>query len=553
MQLENSGGTADGTTVNVTSGHAEVGNDPVDFTLLLRNPVSTVDFSGKAKGRFTLDNIRQFVKLEPGTSISGVLNADLVFNGSKEAIDKKAYDQINTTGIILLNNTTYISKDYPEGVKIRNAQLNFNPKNVALNSLDAIFKNTHLTANGVLDNLIGYALEKGQLQGTVNLTADKVNLNDWMGTDTVTTTQTTSSQPFQVPENINITLNAKADAVQYDKVTYKNVKGTLQLKDETVYLQNVQTEALGGSMAVNGSYSTKTNKTNPDVTLSYDVRDVDIKQAFFAYNTVQKLMPAGKFIAGRLTSQMNMSGKLNGAMMPDLTTLTGKGNLLLIHGVLDKFVPLEKLAAALNVNDLKTINLKDLKSHFEFSNGKVLVKPFDFKVKDIDLQVGGMHGFDQSLDYIIGMKVPRRYFGESGNALVNNLATKATARGIPVHVSETVDLNVKMQGTITSPVVKADLKEAAGDVTKELKEQAQVFVKQKVDSTKQTLKDSLRTVKKQVTDDIRGEVNRRVFGPKDSTQKPLTLDSTKQKATETIKRTIGDLFKKKKVTTDTAK
>ncbi len=48
---------------------------------------------------------------------------------------------------------------------------------------------------------------------------------------------------------MNITVNAKAGSVQYDKVTYSNVQGALVLKDETVRLQNVQTEALDGTIA----------------------------------------------------------------------------------------------------------------------------------------------------------------------------------------------------------------------------------------------------------------------------------------------------------------
>jgi hypothetical protein len=47
---------------------------------------------------------------------------------------------------------------------------------------------------------------------------------------------------------------------------------------------------------------------------------------------MQKLMPVGKFLAGKLSSQFNMTGKLNGDMFPDLSTLTGNGNLLLIQG-----------------------------------------------------------------------------------------------------------------------------------------------------------------------------------------------------------------------------
>jgi len=67
-ELINSGGVADNTTINISSGHIEVGKDPVDFTLKLSKPVSDINFDGSAKGHFTLDNIKQFTSLEPGSN-----------------------------------------------------------------------------------------------------------------------------------------------------------------------------------------------------------------------------------------------------------------------------------------------------------------------------------------------------------------------------------------------------------------------------------------------------------------------------------------------------
>jgi uncharacterized protein involved in outer membrane biogenesis len=545
LQLENKGGVADATIVDVSQGHFEMGADPFDFSLKLSQPISSVNFSGTAKGRFTLDNIHQFVQLEPGTTVKGLLNADLSFNGSKADIDKKNYDKINTAGIVNLSNVNYTSKDYPGGVSIQTVQLKFNPQNIALNNFDGRFQNTHLTADGVLDNLIGYALYNQELKGTLNVAADKIMLNEWMGTTDTTTSNSTATSPFLVPANLNITLNARANAVQYDKVTYNNVKGALVVKDETVRLQNVQTEALDGSIAFDGSYSTKQNKKNPDISLSYNLKNIDIQKAFYAYNTVQKLMPVGKFLAGKLTSQFNMTGNLDDKMFPDLSSLTGNGSLLLIEGVLKKFQPLDKLASALDVSELKDVSVKDIKSHFEFANGKMLVKPFNLKVKDIDMQIGGMHGFDQSIDYIIGMKVPRKYLGSNGNALVNNLATQANSKGIPITLSDMIDLNVKMGGSITNPVIKTDLKQTAGDVTRELQQQATVFIQQKTEETRQTLKDTATAIKNQVVSEVKNELVKQLTGTKDSTD-ASSLKDTKQKTVETLKNTFGGLLKKKK-------
>jgi hypothetical protein len=556
VQLENSGGIADNTSVNISYGHIEVGKDPLDFTLLLRNPMSSVDFSGTAKGKFTLDNIKQFVQFDPGTTVSGILNADLGFNGNKTAIDKKEYDKIAINGTVGLNNLKFVSKDYPTGISIANTQLGFNQKNVTLNNLEGNYLNTNFTGNGVLNNLVGYAMQDQPLTGNLNVTADKMNLNDWMGTDNDTTTvassaTTSSSDPFLVPSGINFIINAKADAVKYDKVTYKNVNGTLLLNDQTIKLQNVKTEALDGTIAFNGYYSTKTNKKEPDIAISYDVKNVDVQKAFFSYNTIQKLMPIGQFLAGKLNSQLSMTGNLNGNMMPDLSTLTGKGNLLLIEGILKKFAPLEKIASTLQIDELKSVSIKDIKNFIEFANGKVLVKPFTVKVKDIEMQIGGMHGFDQSLDYAVQMKVPRKYLGTEGNKLLNNLASQAAGKGIPVKPGEVVNLNIKLGGKITDPTIKTELKEVAGDAIKDMQQQAVDFAKAKIDTVKQTVKDTLTSVKNQVVKDLKEEAKNKLFGNKDSLN-TNNLDSTKKKTEQTIKNTLNNLFnKKKKPATDT--
>src|SRR4030095_5226951 len=224
---------------------------------------STGDFAGNAKGRFTLDNLKQFVKLDPGTSLSGIMNTDLNFSGYKTAIEKSEYDKINAAGIVDFRNVKYTSKDYPTGINISKTELTFNPQNVELNSLAGNYLNTNFTADGVLNNLIGYALKNQTLGGTLNVSADKMNLNDWMGEETTTSTANNSSAPFIVPANINFIINAKLDKVKYDKVDYNNINGSLALSDETVKLQNVKTEALDGVINFNGSYSTKVNKKEP--------------------------------------------------------------------------------------------------------------------------------------------------------------------------------------------------------------------------------------------------------------------------------------------------
>jgi hypothetical protein len=539
--LTNAGGVADKTVVAITQGHIEVGKDPVDFSLQLSNPVSTVNFNGKAKGRLTLANLEQFMPLPAGTSLSGVMNADMGFTGSRAAINKGEYDKIVLNGSADFTNVHYKSADYPSGINVISTSLLFNPKNITLSNLSGKYLGTSFTASGMLSNLICYMMENQQLAGNLTATADNMNLNEWMGADSQTKGSTPSAgssvaTAFAVPANVNFTVKSAVNKVTYDKVDYENISGTIQLNDEKLQFQNVKAEALDGSILINGSYSTKINKEKPDISLSYDVKNMDVQKAFNAYNTMQFLAPVGKFLSGKLHSQLSMTGNMDRSMMPLLNSLTGKGNLLLLEGVLAKFAPLEKIAAVLDIDRLKSISVKDIKNNIEFANGKVLVKPFTVRLNDIEMEIAGFHGLDQSMDYGVKMKLPRSAMGLKGNNIVNDLIAKANAKGIPVKASETVSLQLKVTGTVSNPSVSVNLEQMAADAMKEVEEQAKDFAKAKLDSATKKTRDSLDAVKKQAEEKAKEKLAN------------AGIDTTNlniKNAKDTLKERVKDTLKKK--------
>jgi hypothetical protein len=552
LQIENADGVADHTVVNISKGHIEMDNAPFDFHLLVKNPVSQLFIDAAAKGSLNLSKVTEFAKMDAGTKLTGLLNADVAVKGTMEALQKQQYENFQAAGTMELKDFLYASKDYPDGVALKHLLLTFNPKNVTLNNINGKYLNTSFAGSGVLNNLLPYMLKNQPLDGQLTVKADHLNLNDWMGvsTDTaVSTTATTTSAPFLVPNNIHFGINAQVGKVHYDKVDLENLSGNLRLADETVHLQNVTANALDGSMAISGSYSTKIDKQHPDISLTYDVKGLNIEKTFNAFNTVQKLMPIGQFLSGKMSSQLTMTGKLGENMMPDLNSLTGQGNLLLLEGVLKKFAPVEGLARTLNIKELETITLKEIKNHISFANGKVAIKPFKLKVKDIDMEIGGMHGLDQSLAYGLNMKVPRALMGDKGNQLVNNLVMQANKKGIPAKVSEVVDLNVKVGGTLLKPTYQTDLKQAGTDLAADIKQQTLDFVQQKADSTKTAVKtavkDTLQSVKNQVVQAAANELKNKLLG-KDTTNSSNT--DTKTNLKETGKGLIEGFnpFKKKK-------
>ena len=544
-QVDNPDGVTDNIVVNVEKAHFELDNDPFDIRLIVKKPISNMYVDAAAKGKLDLSKVAQLVKLQAGTKVQGALNADVYVKGTVKDIQQQKTDQFTAGGIIDLNNFLYVAKDYPTGVKINTLQTSFTPSKVNITTLNGQYLTSNFNGSGQINNLLNYVLQNKPLSATLNLNADNIDLNSWMGTSADTTVKGSAAKPFVIPANLNILVNTKIEKLHYDKVDIQNLSGSLKINDETAVIADVKGNALDGSIMINGTYSTKESKIKPDISLIYNVDKVDVEKTFKAFNTVQKLMPIGNFIAGKLTSQLSLKGKLGDNMMPDLNSLTGNGNMLLIEGLLNKFAPLEKIATVLNVKALEQISVKDVKSYFEFNNGKLLVKPFAVKVSGIDMEIGGTHGFDQSMNYVINMKLPRALMGAQGNQLVNNLFSQINNKGIPLKVGDIINLNLQVGGSIKSPTVKTDLKQGAQNLADQLKNQVTEFAKNKIDSTKKVItsavKDTIASVKKQAINAAKDELVRQISGGNKST------DSSKMKANpkESIKGLVNDLFKKK--------
>ena len=545
-QIDNPDGVTDNTIVNVEKAHFEMDQEPFDIRVLVKKPISNMFVDAAAKGKLDLGKVAQLIKLKAGTKLSGLLNADVFVKGNVKDIEQQKFDQFTAGGTIDLNNFLYVAKDYPTGVKINALATSFTPAMVDIKTLNGQYLSSNFNGSGQINNLLNYMLQGKPLNASLNLNADNINLNNWMGTSADTTTKGPAAAPFAVPANLNILVTTNVDKLRYDKVEITGLSGSLKINDETVTVANVKGNALDGAVMMNGTYSTKVSKTKPGIVLVYNVDKVDVQKTFAAFNTIQVLVPIGKFIAGKLTSQLTLKGKLGENMMPDLTSLTGNGNLLLIEGFLSKFAPLEKIAGTLNIKALEQIAVKDVKTYIEFSNGQVLVKPFTVKVNGIEMEIGGLQGFDQSLDYVINMKVPRAMMGDKGNQLVNNLVSQVNSKGVPIKVGDIINLNLKVGGFFKSPTVQTDLKQGAENLAEQLKQQVSDFAKAKIDSTKQAITsaviDTIASIKKQAIASAKNELLKQLSGNKNT-----GADSNKPavKPQDAVKGLINNLFKKK--------
>lgn len=542
-KIINETGNMNDTYVNLDNLSFRIDQDVFNAKANVRNVSENPLVDAKLKGTINLTNFAQAYPVKLDVPLSGMLKADVETKFDMQAVEKQQYEKIDNRGSISLTGFTYSGDAMAKPITINRADVQFNPSRVNLSQFSAKTGNSDIAITGTLDNFYGFVFKDQVLKGNFNMNSNQLLVADFMApqTKTVTTkkedgTKTTETKKagdaVKIPAFLDCTVNAKAGTVVYDNLNLKNVSGKMIIKDEAVALQNVKTDIFGGQIGVNGNVSTK--GATPKFTMDLALNKVDIGQSFTQLEMLKSIAPIADVINGRLNSTITLAGNLDAKeMTPDLKTLTG--NLmgqLLSTTVNEKN---SKLLTALDDNlkfvDLDKLNLNDLKAYLTFENGKVNIKPFNLKYKDIAVQIGGQHGFDQTMSYNINFDVPAKYLGTEVNNLLNKLSPgEANKISVPV--------NAIVTGTFKNPKISTDVNKSVTSLTQQLvKQQKDKYLQQGASALGNIIKGNKGNTSSTTT-------------PTDTTKTtPKTNEEVKQKAGEAVKseaaKAIQGLFKKK--------
>ncbi|HSU27183.1 MAG TPA: AsmA-like C-terminal region-containing protein, partial [Chitinophagaceae bacterium] len=448
--IENCGGSNDSTVIIIRNGIARVGEEPVRFSVGITRPVSRMNIDLSVAGRAQLEHIQQILRLNNMT-MRGLLDANLRASGPLAAFESKQVNGLRASGTLQASNFYYQDPTMMP-VQAEKVNMNFNNAEAAVQVSQASYNKTDFSATGKIFNFFNFIFVKAPLRGNIQASSPEVNLANWTSSSPGSGTSTGSSKPFIVPAGLKLDIDARADKLISDKILISNLTGKILFAGKKLLFETVTGNAFGGSIDVDGSYSSEKTPLQPDIILNYKLNKLDVHQTFLALVTAKSLMPIGNYLSGTLTSDLEARGKLGDDFSPILNSLQGNGNILLLNGLLQKFAPLEKLAQRLGTEKLKNIATKEIKNRFTFENGRVDVLPFTFTAFENYLfEVAGHHGFDNSIDYAVKLTMPRKELGAAGNQLFQTLYSKLGKIGLDVKPDDKISFFVKITGSMANP------------------------------------------------------------------------------------------------------
>jgi hypothetical protein len=408
-------------------------------------------------------------------------------------------------------------------VMIERSTFGFTPRYLELSKTTIKVGDNDLTLDSRFENYIGYLLKGSTIKGTLNVSSQHINLNDFMS-DTTTeqpeaeqaieesTTSATTMAAISVPENIDFRAQVNMNEVLLDKMSFNDIKGLLVIKDRKVDMQNISLSTMGGGVVANGSYSTPVGE-RARLAAGFALNDIVFKQAYKELDMVQKMAPLFEGLSGSFSGSIKVDTPLDEQMSPILQAFNGEGSLSTKSLSLSNVAFINQVADILKKPELKNLSARDLQVGFTIKDGRVNTKPFDIKMGDYVMNLSGSTGLDQTIDYRGKITIPE-------------------SAGVAAKLG-TVDMTIG--GTFTSPKVGIDLeslaKQAVTQVTDKVKEQAE----QKVEEVKQQVKDKAEEAAKDAVSKLLG-------GSKSEGE---AADSTAQNQTAETVKSVLNLLKKK--------
>ena len=477
LWIDNPGGDADGTVVELKRFHAVIGQQPVDARFVMRTPVSDPDVDLRLRGTVDLADVRRTVKLDGVSELSGLVAADVAVRARLSQLDARRYEGIAASGTIGVSRLAVRAATLPHPVAVDTAALRLTPRQAELTAFAARAGRSDVRATGSLDNLLGFALRDDVLRGRASLTSRFVDLDEWRSDDAL--------EVVPVPANVDLALQAAAARVAYGGVTATNVRGGLRVKDQRVTLDDLSMETMRGAVVANGSYET-TVATRPTFDLALRVSSLDVPTAFAALATVQKLAPMARWAQGTVSGDFALRGALGQDMSPVLDALTGQGSVESGRLVLQGAPVMVKLAESLALEQLRNPALEALKASFEIRGGRLHVKPFDVRLGRTMLRVAGSNGLDQSLSYDLALAVPGADLDAAAGRTVSQLASQAGRAGLDLAAADIVQLGARVTGTVTNPTVRPNFTGVASSAREALEYAARNAVENRVTDARAT-------------------------------------------------------------------
>ena len=394
-------------------------------------------------------NFRKYKRFKKGEtpvlipeSEQKVINTDSLYKivmgvMEKEDVADEFLKKFKATGKIALKQFRYRDPYFPLPMSVRKVDMDFDGDTLDLKNFRMRVGRSAVNLNGEVNNVRRYLLRGKTLNGNLELTSKRLDLNQLMkayyvasekAQDSTAVTADSNLEMIEeenlavdtegaeldsisqnalivIPENINLTFRANIDTILMSKMKLIDFAGRARVNDQTLSIANLSTSTEVGKMAMHVSYTCRDYK-GAEASAALEMDSVQIGELITAMPELDSVMPMLRSFKGSVACEASMVTNLDSAMnivLPSVNAgvyLRGK-DLVLLDG--ETFSEIAKML----MFSKKTENVIDSVSvEMLVKNNEIEIYPFMVSMDKYNLGVGGTQGLDESFNYHIALLKP---------------------------------------------------------------------------------------------------------------------------------------------------
>jgi hypothetical protein len=387
-------------TVSITDFKAGLGSTTYTGQGSLRNfdkPLIDMNLKGKVYPR----ELKEFFNIQSISAADGTADVDLkIVNGQWAAKNFSAdgFIDLKPEGSVIFNSLT---------IGFQNNKVLFSDvtgsltllKYIQANKVNLKYKGQIIKINGHFYNLPEWLAGRHVVMtAKADISFNKLIPEAFLTGGTVAAESYRKKQAFRMPGDVKLDINFRIDSLTYKTFSSSQVEGSLNYVPRTLTYRSLKMKSLNGIITGNGFFAQNKDKSLM-VKGSYDVKDIDVNQAFTTFHNFGQSFLKAENIKGVLSGSLSLLFPLDSLLNFHIKNLTAEGKYLLVNGALINFDPVKQLSTFIEISELENIKFDKLENDFFIRNNQLFIPQMEVKSSAADLSVNGKHSFENDYEY----------------------------------------------------------------------------------------------------------------------------------------------------------
>lgn len=288
--------------------------------------------------------------------------------------------------------------------------------------------------------------------------------------------------------NLDLDLDLKVDKFLFEKFYATDISGQLTVKNGVIKGHQINLKANDGSYAGDFTIDAR-NETKYLLAANLSGNSIDIHKLFNSFNNFGQTVIVADNIYGTANLKVQYFSKMSPSLEIDVASIEMTSNLQISNGNLKNYDPLMALSDFADIQELKDVHFATLENNIGIKNSRISIPKMNIVSNVLDMGIEGSHGFDNTIDYAIRMKL--------SDVLFNSRKKKKKRSEFDDHLSvmdnqDDPNIFLKMTGSVDNPHIAIDRKNMGESINSDFKQQGQELknIFKKEDKTEQKKEDS---------------------------------------------------------------